>query len=50
LGRTVLASQEFAKSGGDALRAIGSFAVAGFAEEQAAFGLVTKDWLRRKGM
>ena len=39
LGRTVLASQEFAKYGGDALHPIGSFAVAGFAEEQAAFGL-----------
>jgi adenylate cyclase len=39
LGRTVLASQEFAKHCGDDFEPIGNFAVAGFAEEQTAFGL-----------
>jgi adenylate cyclase len=39
LGRTILASQEFAKHCGQDLKPIGSFAVAGFAEEQTAFGL-----------
>jgi len=39
LGRTVLASQEFAKYCPDHLMPIGKFAVAGFAEEQTAFGL-----------
>jgi len=39
LGRTVLASQEFAKHCGQDLTPIGSFAVAGFAAEQTAFGL-----------
>ncbi len=39
LGRTVLASQVFASHCGDDLHPIGRFAVAGFAEEQTAFGL-----------
>ncbi len=39
LGRTILASREFARHCGHDLRPIGSFAVAGFAEEQTAFGL-----------
>jgi adenylate cyclase len=39
LGRTVVASQEFAKHCGNAFAPIGSFAVAGFAEQQTAFGL-----------
>ena len=39
LGRSILASQEFAKYGADDLMQIGRFAVAGFAEEQIAFGL-----------
>jgi adenylate cyclase len=40
LGRTILASQEFAKHcAHDLLHPIGKFAVAGFAEEQMAFGL-----------
>ncbi len=43
LGRTVLASQEFAKYCPDHLRPIGKFAVAGFAEKQAAFGLADED-------
>ncbi len=43
LGRTVLASQEFAKYCPDHLRSIGKFAVAGFAEKQAAFGLGDED-------
>jgi adenylate cyclase len=39
LGRTILASQEFARYCGHGLEPIGRFAVAGFAEEQTAFGL-----------
>jgi adenylate cyclase len=39
LGRSVLASQEFAKHCGGHFESIGNFAVAGFAEEQTAFGL-----------
>ncbi len=39
LGRTVLASQEFAKYCHRDLVPIGKFTVAGFAEEQTAFGL-----------
>ena len=39
LGRSIVASQEFAKYGADDLMQIGRFAVAGFAEEQTAFGL-----------
>ena len=39
LGRTILASQEFARHCGHDLDPIGKFAVAGFAEEQTAFGL-----------
>jgi adenylate cyclase len=38
LGRTIVASAEFAKYCGNAFHPIGSFAVAGFAEEQTAFG------------
>jgi adenylate cyclase len=40
LGRTILVSQEFANRCGDGLQPIGKFAVAGFAAEQTAFGLV----------
>jgi adenylate cyclase len=40
LGRTILASQEFAGHCRRDLAPIGRFAVAGFAEEQTAFGLV----------
>jgi adenylate cyclase len=39
LGRTILASQVFARHCRDGLLPIGKFAVAGFAEEQTAFGL-----------
>jgi len=39
LGRTVVASREFATHCGDAFAPIGRFAVAGFADEQTAFGL-----------
>jgi adenylate cyclase len=40
LGRTIVASREFAKHcGGASLAPIGRFAVAGFAGEQTAFGL-----------
>jgi adenylate cyclase len=39
LGRTVLASQDFASHCGHDLKPIGRFAIAGFAEEQTAFGL-----------
>jgi adenylate cyclase len=39
LGRTIVASQEFAAHCGNAFAPIGSFAVAGFAGQQAAFGL-----------
>jgi adenylate cyclase len=39
LGRTILASQDFARYGGHDLEPIGKFAVAGFAAEQNAFGL-----------
>jgi adenylate cyclase len=39
LGRSIVASQEFAKQAGRDLNPIGRFAVAGFAEEQMAFGL-----------
>ena len=39
LGRTVVASQDFAAHCGGAFAPIGSFAIAGFAERQAAFGL-----------
>src|SRR6202162_5339700 len=39
LGRTIVASQEFAAHCGNAFAPIGRFAVAGFAEQQPAFGL-----------
>jgi adenylate cyclase len=39
LGRSIVASQEFANHCGDAFAPIGRFAVAGFADEQTAFGL-----------
>jgi len=39
LGRTIVASQDFANYCGDALAPIGRFAVAGFAEQQTTFGL-----------
>jgi adenylate cyclase len=39
LGRTVVASRQFATHCGDAFAPIGRFAVAGFADEQTAFGL-----------
>jgi adenylate cyclase len=39
LGRTIVASREFASHSGNAFAPIGRFAVAGFAEEQTAFGL-----------
>jgi adenylate cyclase len=39
LGRTIVASQEFAAHCGNAFAPIGRFAVAGFAEQQTAFGL-----------
>jgi len=39
LGRTVLASQLFARYCGSEFHPIGKFAVAGFAEQQTAFGL-----------
>jgi adenylate cyclase len=43
LGRTVLASQDFAACTAGAFHAIGKFAVAGFAEEQTAFGFGDED-------
>jgi adenylate cyclase len=39
LGRSIVASREFANHCGDAFAPIGRFAVAGFADEQTAFGL-----------
>ena len=42
LGRSIVASQEFARHGSHDLMQIGRFAVAGFAEEQTAFGLRDK--------
>ena len=39
MGRTILASREFAGHCGDGLEPLGSFAIAGFAEKQTAFGL-----------
>jgi adenylate cyclase len=39
LGRSIVASQEFAAHSGSAFAPIGRFAVAGFAEQQTAFGL-----------
>ena len=39
LGRTIVASQGFANHCGDTFAPIGRFAVAGFADEQTAFGL-----------
>jgi adenylate cyclase len=39
LGRTIVASQEFAAHCGNTFAPIGRFAVAGFAEQQTAFGL-----------
>lgn len=39
LGRTILASEEFTRYCGHDLEPIGRFVVAGFAEEQTAFGL-----------
>jgi adenylate cyclase len=39
LGRSIVASQEFAAHCGGAFAPIGRFAVAGFAEQQTAFGL-----------
>jgi adenylate cyclase len=40
LGRTIVASQEFANHCGNTFAPIGRFAVAGFAEQQTAFGLL----------
>jgi adenylate cyclase len=39
LGRTILASEDFAKHCGDGLQPLGKFAIAGFAEERTAFRL-----------
>ena len=39
LGRTILASDEFAKHGGRDFASIGQFAIAGFSAEQPVFGL-----------
>ncbi|HXX49998.1 MAG TPA: adenylate/guanylate cyclase domain-containing protein [Xanthobacteraceae bacterium] len=39
LGRTILASQDFARHCNDNFEPLGRFAVAGFAEEQTVFGL-----------
>jgi adenylate cyclase len=39
LGRTIVASREFAAHSGNAFAPIGRFDVAGFAEQQTAFGL-----------
>ena len=43
LGRAIVSSAEFAKYCGEAFRPIGRFAVAGFAEEQTAFGLADEE-------
>jgi adenylate cyclase len=39
LGRTIVASDQFARHCGSALHSIGTFSVAGFAAEQAVFGV-----------
>jgi adenylate cyclase len=39
LGRSIVASQGFANHCGDAFAPIGRFPVAGFVDEQTAFGL-----------
>jgi adenylate cyclase len=39
LGRTILASEDFAKYCGEGLQPLGKFAIAGFAAEQTVFGL-----------
>jgi len=49
LGRSIVASQEFANHCGDALAPIGRFAVAGFADEQTAFGLHDEAGARQAG-
>ncbi len=43
LGRTILASEDFAKYCGDGLQPLGKFAIAGFAEERTAFGLYDEE-------
>src|SRR5271169_5835618 len=43
LGRTILASREFAKHCGSEFAPLGRYAVAGFAEEQTVFGLGDED-------
>jgi adenylate cyclase len=43
LGRTILASEDFAKYCGDGLQLLGKFAIAGFAEERTAFGLYDEE-------
>ena len=47
LGRTILASQDFARHCDDALTPIGDFAIAGFADRQTAFGLADEIEKRR---
>jgi len=47
LGRTILASQDFARHCDDALTPIGDFAIAGFANRQTAFGLADEIEKRR---
>jgi adenylate cyclase len=49
LGRTIVASQEFANHCSGALAPIGRFAVAGFADEQTAFGLHDEAGAMQKG-
>jgi adenylate cyclase len=49
LGRTTVASREFASHCGNAFAPIGSFAVAGFAEKQTAFGLHDEAGATRTG-
>jgi adenylate cyclase len=43
LGRSIVASPVFAEHCGGDFHAIGKFAIAGFAEEQTAFGLIEED-------
>jgi adenylate cyclase len=47
LGRTILASQDFARHCGGHFQPLGRFAVAGFAEEQMVFGLGDEDLLTK---
>ncbi len=49
LGRTIVASQGFATHCGNAFAPIGRFAVAGFAEQQTAFGLLDEAGETRTG-